>query len=137
MEALLESNSNLTKEEIMWAASNLPDTAESGSFKVQDKMVFNHDAESFFDSIGITEPETVKIAEIFADATKKLLLKENYVVSQAVEHVMTETENIKAFNALIISKLLKDGIDKVFSKDSPMNEILNLLKKFGDSSSKD
>jgi hypothetical protein len=137
MEALLESNSNLTKEEIMWAASNLPDTEESGSFKVQDKMVFDHNAVDFFDCIGITETESTKVAEVFTAATKKLLLTENFLVSQAVEYIMEETTDIKAFNALIVSKLLKDSIDKIMSKDSPIKDILDLLKKFGDSSSKD
>lgn len=137
MEALLESNNTLTKEEIMWAASNLPDSTEKGNFQMQEKMVFNHDADDFFTSIGITETETARIAQVMTDATKNLLTKENYLISQAVEYIMHETTDIKGFNALIISKILKDSIDKVMSKDSPVKDILDLIKKLGGSESKD
>jgi hypothetical protein len=137
METLLESNNTLTKEEIMWAASNLPDTEKNGGFKVQDKMVFNHNAETLFDSIGITETETRRIAEVMTNATKKLLLKEDHLISQIIEYVIEETADIKSFNALIVYKLLKDGINEVMSKDPQIKDIIELIKKLGGSESKD
>jgi hypothetical protein len=128
MEALLTSDVNLNKEDLLWINSHLPNEEGTGQYKKIYK--FDHDAENLFVSIGITDEIAQNVASVFAGATKNLLTRKDYNMSMAVEEVLNNSSEIPYFEALIVSKLLRDSIDKIQEETEALPKtLLEILKE--------
>lgn len=128
MEALLDSNHNLTKEEIMWAASHLPNNTEPGEHKKTTSVyVYDHEKEDLFDAIGCDRADAELAADIMTDVTKKIAMKENYKISNGIEEIMTRAEGINGFFPLILSKVLRETLERIEERELP-KELLKFLK---------
>ena len=129
MEALLTSNVNLDSDDLMWINSHLPDNDGMGQYKKQYK--FKHDQDDLFKCLGITESTARKVADVFAEATKNLMTKDNYNLSNGVEEILNNASEIESFEALIVSKLLKDSVDRIseMSSSSALMDLLKMMRK--------
>jgi len=130
MEALLTSDVNLNSEDLIWISSNLPSDDTMGDYrKVYN---FNHKRDDLFGSINLSHENAKKIAEIFSEATKNALLKDNYYLSNAVEYVLNNASDIEGFYPLIVSKVLREGIEtftnKVDDASDAIKSLTDLLK---------
>lgn len=74
MEALFNAPTNLINNKaIMWAASNLPDEGGKGEYNTTLRGPYNHDAENFWEALGINDVEKTEnnfckaLAEYAAD----------------------------------------------------------------------
>lgn len=116
MEVLLKSDNNLTKEEILWAASNLPDGESIGEHALNDND-YNHDADSIFDSLCIDKKDAQKVAKIFSSATTKIIMPKDstgkYTISNAVEEVISEGRKVPGFDKLIVSKMIHQAVEEL------------------------
>jgi hypothetical protein len=69
MEALFNAPTNLINNKaIMWAASNLPDEGGRGEYNTTLRGPYNHDAESFWEAIGISVKDVEKVENNFCKA---------------------------------------------------------------------
>ena len=130
MEVLLNSDHNLTSEEILWAASHLPDSKEQGTQMVVHR-VFNHNANDVFEAIGCTHADAEKAAEVLSEACKNVAIKDDYNFSNGVEYVMQQSQTVNSIFPLLIVKALKEGLKeakKARSMDA-LDEIRELLRK--------
>ena len=135
MEALLDSNHNLTKDEIVWAASHLPsETSQKGEYALD--FTFDHEKENLFEAIGVDPSDSEKTAEILSLVTKKCALEPNYRISNGVEEILNSSKNIQGFIPLVLVHILRSTLEKI-EKDylgskegsSPMKDLLELLKE--------
>lgn len=130
MEALLNSDVNLNKEDLMWISSHLPGDDTMGSYK--KTYNFNHKRDDLFGSIGMTEENAKTISAVFAEATKNALLKDDYYLSNAVEYVLNNASDVEGFEALLVSKVLREGLEtftnKVDDATGSMQALLQMLK---------
>jgi hypothetical protein len=127
MQALLNYNNGLTKEEIMWAASHLPGTEETGEYETSD-VHYNHEADDLFSAIGATKADAEKVADVMATAVAKVATKDKYRYSHAIEEVMNCSKDAKFFFPIVIAKIIKDAIDHA-QKSSIEDKLKELLKK--------
>lgn len=135
MEVLLNSDSDISKEEIMWAASHLPDSKEKGEHEiaVSSALTYNHEEGSIYKALGIDESDGEKTADLLASITKKCAFEENYRMSHAVEEIMEKHQSIKGFVPLIVIKMLKDTLEKFevkhFGGSDAEKALMKLLKE--------
>ena len=98
MEALLDSET-LTKDEILWAASHLPESSEKGK---QFHYVFNHDKKDIYEAINIEMSEVNEAGDLLASVTKSLLFEKDYSLSMALENLIKEKDNYRALFPLLL-----------------------------------
>ena len=70
MEALFNAPTNLINNKaVMWAASNLPDEGGNGEYNTTLRSPYDHDAENFWEALGINDVETIetKFARVLAE----------------------------------------------------------------------
>jgi len=127
MEALLTSNVTLNSQEIMWIASHLPN---EGDAEGEHKKVytFDHTKEDLFKCMGVTEDQVLQTADIFGNATKKLLMNENYYISNAVEEILNKSYEVENFQALIVSKLLRESLDHLSEEQNIPRLLAQMIK---------
>lgn len=66
MEALFNAPTNLINNKaIMWAASNLPDEGGKGEYNTTLRGPYDHDAESFWEAIGMSAKDVEKVENNF------------------------------------------------------------------------
>lgn len=133
MEALLNSNSDISKEEIIWAATNLPDTDQKGEYSAKSTaFVYNHESTSLYEAVGIDDGDAEKTMKLLSIVTKKCALEDNYKVSHAIEEIMTKSQDIKGFFPLVLSKVIRDALEHLEEKhmgEAIPKELLKLLKQ--------
>jgi hypothetical protein len=125
MEALLTSNVNLNSEDLMWINSHLPNDEGMGKHKKVYK--FDHNSDNLFTSIGITDEVAMQAAEVFAEATKNLLMKDDYSMSNAVEEILNNSTDIPHFEALLVSKVLRNSVDNIQEAKGAMGDLPRAL----------
>jgi len=112
MEALLDSET-LTKDEILWAASHLPESSEKG--KQEFHYVFQHDKKDIYEAINIDVSEVNEAGELLAKVTKSLLFDKDYSLSMALESLIKERDNYRALFPLILVKTINSAVEEVHS----------------------
>jgi hypothetical protein len=133
MEVLLTSNNDLSREEILWAASHLPETDQKGDYgsSVGHTYTYNHDEQSLYKAIGVDATDGDKTAELLSRITRKCALEKEYSISRAIEETMIESADIKGFFPLILSKVYRDALDSLehkFMESEMPKELLKFLK---------
>lgn len=121
MEALLDSE-NLTREEILWAESHLPNNDSFGNER--PSYHFRHDKENFMEAMNIPESDLKKAVEILSNITKNVMTKENYRMTHAIEDILNNIDKYIALLPIIISKTIHDAINDV--KMKIVKDTLNL-----------
>lgn len=132
MEALLSANNNLSKEEIMWAASHLPTTNENGDYGMTSSILpnFKHEASDMFEALSITKEDAEKAAEVMSHVTRDVMCKKEYRFSHAVEDAIKNGMEVNGFFALLVSKTIKDAVDEVQRKS--LTDLMKKLKRGDD-----
>lgn len=133
MEVLLTSNNNLSKEEILWVASHLPETTEKGDHgsSVGHTYTYDHEKKSLYEAIGVDASDGDKTAELLSRITRKCALEKHYSISNAIEDTLNECADIKGFFPLILSKVYRDALEKLehkFMEDEMPKELLKFIK---------
>lgn len=126
MEALLSSNNDLSKEEILWASSNLPDDDKIGNYHT-GKFVIDHSKETLHQVFNIPADQVDKISKILADATRKHLTEDDFKLSMAVEEVLNKSEDVPFLYPMLIAKTLKDATEKMMESSVPKH-LIDLIK---------
>ena len=131
MEALLETSSPLTKEEIMWVATHLPDTKKKGKHSSNiSSYHFNHAEDDLFKSICCTREDADQTAELLSEVTRDVAMKKNYRFSHAIEEVLEKSKTINGFFPLILSKMIRDTLEKAEKKmPKSIMDFLKMIEK--------
>ncbi len=134
MEALLNSNADISKEDIIWAASHLPETSEKGEHSASHghNFVYDHSQKNLYKAIGIDESDAEKTGKLLTVVTKKCALEDEYKLSHAIEEIMDKSQEIPGFFPLVLSKVLKDALEDLEQKHlggAIPKELLKLLKE--------
>lgn len=118
MEALLNSDSDISKEEIMWVASHLPNSSEKGEHKtvIGSSLIYNHSESNIYKALGLDESEGERTADLLAKITKKCAFEDHYKMSNAIEEIMEKSQDIPGFFPLIVIKILKDTLERLETK---------------------
>jgi len=141
MEALLSCNNGLSKEEILWAESHLPNEKGVASELGPNSVIrFNHDANTITEAMGIMEEDFNNASELIVES-----LKNSPKVSMAVEKVIQEARNCPRFYEVLVLKAVNDcqrhfedkaktlgGLSDQLDKIKKMMEELERLKKMKD-----
>lgn len=139
MEALLDSNANLSKQDIVWIATHLPDTTaeenESPSSVVLVKQNYDHSKMNVREALCISEEDRLMAAELLSEVTKDIASK-NLYVSQGVEKIIERSTEVNGFFRMIVAKLVTDalnnaemGIIKSLKDDPEAAEALKQILK--------
>lgn len=124
MSVLLQTGNNLTSDEIMWAASHLPDTEQQGSYDQQNDQ-YDHSEENVFKALCITKKQAQQVAEVLGTATTKLIVKsgsEKYKMSNAVQEVIEKGNKIPAFQKLLVAKMIQEALQQMAQIKGFMND---------------
>lgn len=132
MEVLLNTPSNLTKEEIMWAASNLPDDNKPGSYDAP--IHYDHSQEDVFVAIGTNEATAEIVADKLSEVTKRFVKEKDYKVSHALEDSMNKFKEIPAALPIVTSILIRHVLRSIQEREFPafLMEMLRKHKGGGD-----
>jgi hypothetical protein len=124
MSVLLQTGNNLTSDEIMWAASHLPDNEQKGSYDPQNDQ-YDHSEENVFKALCITKKQAQEVAEVLGIATTKLIIKsrsEKYKMSNAVQEVIEKGNKIPAFQKLLVAKMIQEALQQMAEIKGFMND---------------
>lgn len=93
MEALFNAPTNLINNKaVMWAASNLPDEGGNGEYGTTVRAAYDHDAENFWDALGMGDPEKIenKFCKTLAEYAEDNQNNSNARKSMAFQYVETK-----------------------------------------------
>jgi hypothetical protein len=142
MEALLSCSNGLSKEEILWAESHLPNEKGGVASELGPNSIirFNHDAKTITEAMGVSEDDFSNASELIVDS-----LKNSPKVSMAVEKVIQEANNCPRFYEVLVLKAVNDcqrhfedrtkhlgGLSDQLDKITKMMEDLERIKKMKD-----
>jgi hypothetical protein len=142
MEALLSCSNGLSKEEILWAESHLPNEKGNVASELGPNSVirFNHDAKTITEAMGVSEDDFTNASELIVES-----LKNSPKVSMAVEKVIQEANKCPRFYEVLVLKAVNDckshfeekakhlgGLSDQLDKIKKMMEDLERLKKLKD-----
>lgn len=128
-EALYDSSTKISKEALIWAMTNLPDTQNKGSFSGINKS-FDHDKENIFEAVGISKYEAEQLARIMSKQLASITEPEGKV-SRIVEGVLNEIEHHPNLIKLIVIKTVQEALQFVTKSETEMDiiKMIQLIKK--------
>jgi len=136
-EALFDSSVKISREALLWAMSNLPDSENKGEHSVKaSKAVsthdFDHDQESILQAVGVTEEEAQELAGVMADELRKIKNPDSKV-SKIVEGVLNAIDRHPNLIKLIVVKQVQDALEfaESASEMKDMAKMMKLMKMLG------
>ena len=146
MEALLSCSNGLSKEEILWAESHLPNEKGGVPSELGPNSVirFNHDAKTITEAMGIGEDEFDNASKLIAES-----IKNAPKLSIAIEKIIQNANKCPRFYEVLVLKAVNDcqrhfedvmdkrvkhlgGISEHLDQIKKMMEDLERLKKMKD-----
>lgn len=125
MQALLSADNGLTKEEILWADSHLPN--ESGSKPTigpNSSLHYNHDANTIHEAMNVNVSEMEDVADLVVESVKN-----SAKLSMAVEHIIQNAHSIPKFWEILALKAVKDCHDHFASKMKGLEQLPDHLQQ--------
>jgi hypothetical protein len=119
----------LTNKEMLWAASNLPDTKVKGTFET--KMSFaeaDHNSESLYKAFDISEEELKSFGKIMRDSVEHMYTfpKEEQTNSISIEYIVEKLGNNPKYVLSLIIKVMGDAAGQASLAKSGFTEIPGL-----------
>lgn len=119
MEAILSSDNNLTKEEIDWAITNIPNEGKSA-------RQFNHDIKlDIMEACGYQKSDKMLIKDELSNLVNESNDNNDACLSQLIERIISHG-SVDLHNYLIIKSIL--DITNKKDEENPLDKLLNLLK---------
>jgi hypothetical protein len=137
-EALFDSSVKVSRDALIWAMSNLPDSKNHGGHATSVKATFDHEKENVFEACGMSEEDCQKAASIVVKQIRRIT-EDGIKVSSIVEGVIEEVNKNPNVLMLIVVKSVQDALAHASEKSSgeleTMLKMLRMLKKMkGDDS---
>jgi hypothetical protein len=133
-EALFDSSVKVSKDALLWAMSNLPDSKNDGKYSKASavKPQFNHDSENVWDAIGLNKNDIEELGNIMVEKLK-LINEPDSKLSKVVEGVVDATVNHPNLVLLLAVKTVQDALEhaEMASGMGDMAKMLKLMKMMG------
>jgi hypothetical protein len=137
-EALFDSSVKVSKDALIWAMSNLPDSKNHGGHTTSVKATFDHKKENVFEACGMSEEDCQKAASVVVKQIRRVT-EDGTKVSSIVEGVIEEVNKNPNVLMLIVVKSVQDALahaEKMSSSDGgdldKMMKMLRMLKRLKD-----
>jgi hypothetical protein len=132
-EALFDSNVKVSKDALLWAMSNLPDSKNHGAHTTSVKPNFDHEKENVFEACGLSEDRCQELAGIMVKQLKRIT-EDGIRVSSIVEGVLSEIEKTPDLVILLVVKSVQDALAHASEKSAggdleTMLKMLKMLRK--------
>jgi hypothetical protein len=129
-EALFDSSVKVSKDALLWAMSNLPDSKNHGAHIKSVKPEFDHEQENVFEACGLSEERTQQLASLMVKHLRRIT-EDDVRVSNIIEGVLSEIEKTPDLILLLVVKSVQDALAQA-SEKSPgdLQTMLKMLKMF-------
>jgi hypothetical protein len=125
MEALLSCSNGLSKEEILWAESHLPnENGKKCTIGPNSVVRFNHDANTINEAMNISVSNMEDVADLIATS-----VRDSPKLSIAVEKVIQNAHAVPNFWEMLALKAVKDCHDHFASKMKGLEQLPDHLEQ--------